>query len=227
MSGAFGVRGGFDSHAFPPSLLLAAALLLAAPAAAAPPPGAPYGPPAPPLDSLVTPPPPDTSAAKVVEVGRTPPAPRAAARSTPRFGKPRWVMLRSLAVPGWGQLYNGSWLKAALVAGVEGWLIAGLIDDERALDRFSRRVDEAQAAQDEEAYDAAVLAYNDRLDQSINRRWLLGGALAYALLDAYVDAHFRNFDVEFQQNPALPPGYVPPRTGKRSGGARMSLRWSF
>lgn len=231
VSGAFGVRGGFDSHAFPPTLLLAIALSLAALAPgrafADPPPGAPNGPPAPPLDSLRTPPPPDT-AATIVEVGRTRTPVRAAPAKPARFSEPRYVMFRSLLVPGWGQLYNRSWIKASIFAGLEGWMISGLIDDDRTLKRLSREADEAQARNDETAFDDAVSAYNDRLDRTISRRWFLGGAIAYALVDAYVDAHFRNFEVEFGPDPALPPE-MQPGGGKSKGkaGGRMSLRWSF
>jgi hypothetical protein len=201
------------------------------PVLADPPPGAPYGPPAPPLDSLRTPPPPDTAAA-IVEVGRER-AVRVTPTKTPRFSEPRYVMFRSLVVPGWGQLYNRSWFKATLFAGIEGWLIGGLIRDEQQLNRLSREADEAQAIHDEEAFNAAVTAYNERLDQQINRRWLLGGAIVYALLDAYVDAHFRNFEVEFGPDPALPPGMTPSGNdkgkgkGSGGGGGRMSLRWTF
>ena len=80
-----------------------------------------------------------------------------------------------------------------------------------------KAADAAQAANDEAAYDAAVNAYNLRLTETINRRWFLGGLLAYALADAYVDAHFAHFNVEFD-------------TGSRSGGgsgAKLRLGWSF
>src|SRR5438477_790936 len=61
VSGASGVRGGFDSHAFPPIFALAALWLVLAALAVRPafadlPPGAPGAAPAPPLDSLATPP---------------------------------------------------------------------------------------------------------------------------------------------------------------------------
>jgi hypothetical protein len=129
--------------------------------------------------------------------------------------------MRSLLVPGWGQAHNRAWIKAGLVAAGEGYLIVRVVQDEQALADLRGTVDEAQNAGDEVAYDAAVVAYNARLDDSIRNKWYLGAVLAYALLDAYVDAHFVNFDVEFGEDPALPPG------GKSSFGARLKVRWSF
>jgi len=168
----------------------------------------------------VAPVPPD-SAAKIVEVGRAAPAPRRGPAPVPRFDQPRWVMFRSLVVPGWGQLDNGSWFKAALVAGAEVGLGVQMVNDGRELGRLSREADMAQAAGDEDAFNAAVATYNARLAESVSRPWLLGGVLAYALLDAYVDAHFRNFRIEFDNDPALPEGTAPP------GGGKLSLRWAF
>lgn len=136
------------------------------------------------------------------------------------YGEPRYVMLRSALIPGWGQLYNGSWFKAIGVAAGEIAFVVGIYNDEQELDRLSKEADAAFAAGDEEAYFAASTAYNSRLDQSTRRKWLFGGLLAYALADAYVDAHFTNFNVEFD----------PPRTGsggKKSFGARLRVGWSF
>jgi hypothetical protein len=74
-----------------------------------------------------------------------------------------------------------------------------------------------------------VNEYNARLDQRLSREWLLGGVIAYALVDAYVDAHFRGFDVEFRNDPALPAGTSPagPQGGGGGPGMRLALRWRF
>jgi hypothetical protein len=138
-----------------------------------------------------------------------------------RFDQPRWVMLRSLLVPGWGQLHNRAWLKALAVAGGEGLLAARMVDENRALERLSAAVDAARLEGDDVKERAAVDAYNRRLDRLIGREWLFAGLLSYALLDAYVDAHFRDFRIEFQHDPALPEG------GGTPSGARAGLRWSF
>ena len=136
-------------------------------------------------------------------------------RSGP-FSEPRWVMMRSLLFPGWGQAYNRSWFKALVIGGTEFLLIAGILDDQRALDDLQNDVDAVRDSGgnpfDEEE------AYNARLDQQIRRKWWLGGVVAYSMMDAYVDAHFRTFRMR------LGPDF-------RSGAPRAALRagweWTF
>jgi hypothetical protein len=124
-------------------------------------------------------------------------------------------------LPGWGQAYNRQWWKAGVVAAVELGMAYRIYDDNRVLDDLDRQAAEAAAAGDAELQNALALRYNDRLDTMVARQWLLAGVIVYALLDAYVDAHFRGFDVEFEADPALPAD-APAATGARAG-----LRWSF
>jgi hypothetical protein len=248
-SGASSVRGGFDSHAFPPSFrgvagAWLAATLIAGPilvseAGAAPPPTATRadsvaGPPAPSVPgdpvrtsaasgadtmTVETPDTSTTSGIRLLGSGRA--ARDTSARVQSRFDTPRWVMLRSLVVPGWGQWTNGSWLKALAVAGVEVGLGLAIHNDVRELDRLLGQVDAARAAKDPEAELNAVAAYNDRQTSLVAREWLLGGAVAYALMDAYVDAHFRRFKVEFRRDRPLPEGATLPAVN------RLSVGWAF
>jgi hypothetical protein len=133
--------------------------------------------------------------------------------------QPRFVMMRSLLIPGWGQLYNKAYFKAGLVIGAEGWLIGALISDSHKLEDLQRTVDEAYASGDTAQAHIATNAYNDRLDTFVGRQWLLAGVVVYALLDAYVDAHFKNFDIEFRPD-APAPGTLAPTQ-------RLDLRWKF
>jgi len=73
-----------------------------------------------------------------------------------------------------------------------------------------------------------VNEYNSQLDQRTAHMWFLGAVLTYAMVDAYVDAHFRNFDFEFKHDRALPAGSSP-ATPKGGGGGttRVGLRWHF
>lgn len=157
----------------------------------------------------------------------------AAAAARPGWTEqPRVVMLRSALVPGWGQWHNGSKLKAALVAGAETWLLTAIVRDNNSLDGLRAEVDSA-ASGGGQRYLTAVNSYNAALDRLVARQWLLGGVVAYALVDAYVDANFRNFDVEFKTDPALPEGVPPspaaPRRGATGGGLmlRAAFRWHF
>jgi hypothetical protein len=210
-SGVKSVRGGFDSHAFPP-LALAVALILLAPR-----PGAATG-----------------SAPLADSSGRGGPRAGEVPREG-RFDAPGWVMMRSMTVPGWGQLHNGSWIKAGIIAGLEGALIVGIVHDNQdmshyqhaadvALDAYNAAVADSNGVAADAAYDAhqaAISAYNDALNSSVTRAWLLGGTIVYAMVDAYVDAHFRHFAVEFKHDPALPGGTAP------KSETRLSLGWRF
>jgi len=221
-SGASRVRGGFDSHAFPPLRRLAvlatavALLRLAAPCAAAA---------AAPPDSVIhTSPPPDTARAVADTAGTGRPAVRWSEQ-------PRVVMLRSLVVPGWGQWHNRAHVKAVLVAGAEGWLIGNIFADQSAMNRLLGDIHRAQADSDNAAYNAAATSYNNHLDGFIGGQWMVAGVIAYALVDAYVDAHFRTFDIDFRTDPALPrdaePDPGPTGGAHHAASERLSLRWHF
>jgi hypothetical protein len=203
-SGVQSVRGGFDSHAFPPLFGLALLVVLSGVAfrecgAQTPERLAP--------DSTARA---DTSRGRIVTVGerssRADSAARARAVKQKLLDQPRFVMMRSLLIPGWGQLHNRAWIKAVLVAGGEGWLVTRLIEDDRALRDLDAEVVAARALDDLTAENQAVDRYNARLDRYVGRQWLLGGLLVYALMDAYVDAHFVNFKIQFENDPARPAG---------------------
>jgi Family of unknown function (DUF5683) len=136
------------------------------------------------------------------------------------FDQPRFVMMRSLLFPGWGQYHNHAYWKAGAVALVEGYLIGRAISDEVRLRQLQDDVNRAQESGDDAAYANAVTAYNDLLDASVSRMWLLGGVVAYAMVDAYVDAHFVNFDVQFKEDPAL-------RGRHPDSRVELGVRWRF
>jgi hypothetical protein len=134
--------------------------------------------------------------------------------------QPRFVMMRSLLVPGWGQFYNHAYIKGVAVAGTEVWILSAISTANRDLDRLQQQSDAALASGDAAAYSAAQTAYNDKLSHFVSLQWLMGGVVAYALLDAYVDAHFRHFAVEFRKD-SVPPG------GPAPSQVRLDLRWNF
>jgi hypothetical protein len=184
------------------------------------------------VDSVAVPPRPDSSLTRVPPAATADSArsdttragrggvTRSAVPPPGRFDAPAWVMMRSLVVPGWGQAHNGAWIKAGVIATTEGLLIATVINKSDDLSALDAQVKAARAAGDIEGENQAVLAYNNQLASLTASEWWLGAAVAYSLLDAYIDAHFRGFDIEFKNDPALPGG-APPR------GGRVGLRWNW
>ena len=227
-SGACSVRGGFDSHAFPPSswvlgLAFVAALLALAPVTARAqtrnePPTA-KG-----RDSVrvVTP----ASVSGVVDtvteaVSDTARAKRTAPPQLTGFDKPVWVMTRSLVFPGWGQAHNGSWWKAGIIGGAESVLIYRIVDDRHTLDDLSAQIDDARANHDPALEQELVAQYNDRSNKYVARQWWLGALVAYSCLDAYIDAHFKHFRVDFKDDPTVPP------EDRKAAGLKISWQEHF
>ena len=90
---------------------------------------------------------------------------------------PTGAMLRALAVPGWGQWYNGKKFKAVVVAGGEIGLVADAIIQNQLAVKATTEVDR--------------LFYRDNRSLAI---WWLAAVILYSMADAYVDAHLHGFD---------------------------------
>jgi len=91
------------------------------------------------------------------------------------------AVLRSLAVPGWGQLYNESYVKAVVFAGIEGSLIFSASHQHDQMKRFEKAGDFPR----EQFYRSS----RNRLV------WWLAGTVLLSMGDAYVDAQLYGLDV--------------------------------
>ena len=143
--------------------------------------------------------------------------PDSAAIGEPRgFDRPTWVMARSLVVPGWGQLKNGAWWKAILVAGIEGALVERLCFEDRLAGAFRRRAERV----DPESEAFARLDWKAEKHRRHRRDFIWWTSLFVLLSmgDAYVDAHLKRFDVELQ----IEPGAVP--TGSEAQAPATAMR---
>jgi hypothetical protein len=94
-------------------------------------------------------------------------------------------MLRSLVVPGWGQVTNGSWIKAGVAVAAEGLLIAAIVRDSDQLADLP----------------AGTPAYDDVYNRRQQEAWWLGAVVFLSMIDAYVDAHLKSGDVELGPEP--------------------------
>lgn len=132
------------------------------------------------------------SAAQPVE-----PVAAAAADSMQQDGgrlSPRAALVRSAVVPGWGQAASGHWVKALLFAGAgAGWLTSAVVESSRVADAPTPQEHADRAAR----RNTRVLLY------------LLTATLA--AVDAYVDAHLEDFDLD--------------AGNLESSGVRLTIRW--
>ncbi len=146
------------------------------------------------------------------------PAVADSARLAPRrayFDRSGWVMARSALIPGWGQAKNAKWLKALIVAGIEGAFFERLVFENGRVHYYRDRAAELPAEQEGKRayYEAKVERHEDHRRDFI---WWTSLAVALAMGDAYVDAQLRDFDVELQAEPE-------PVGASEGGGLRLRL----
>ncbi len=110
---------------------------------------------------------------------------------------PWGALLRSAVIPGWGQIYNQSYIKAPIIWGAAAWFIYGwnYYDDYYQMykDVYNQNINSDNA----EAYRKNREAYRDERDMFAI---YLGLLYLLNLIDAYVDAQLFDFTVE--ENPA-------------------------
>lgn len=87
-------------------------------------------------------------------------------------------MLRSLALPGWGQLYNRQWIKALVVVGAQTALVG------YAVHFNSSARDFPEGSSNREA----------NIDRRNGMFWLMALTKLLSMVDAYVDAQLYDFD---------------------------------
>lgn len=99
---------------------------------------------------------------------------------------PWGATVRSLMIPGWGQVYNDQYLKAGLFSGLIGYVGYTIYDN----DRLYKRTHEGRY-----------------LDQRTRFYWYLGLTYLLMLGDAQVDAYLYKFDktTKLLFNPTLTP----------------------
>jgi hypothetical protein len=93
------------------------------------------------------------------------------------------VMLRSAAVPGWGQITNHKLIKAVVVVGGEGLLIY------KALGEYHKEQDASDMGDD--------LSKERHYNLKVNYIWWAIAVHLLQMADAYVDAHLASFDADF------------------------------
>jgi len=106
---------------------------------------------------------------------------------------PSGAMWRSFAVPGWGQIYNRKYYKAPFVMAAQaGTLYMAIKNYATARDYLGR----AHRATDPRWKLNYNVQHQEYIVETEFWGWLFVGCLAYSMMDAYVDAHLADWDVE-------------------------------
>ena len=113
------------------------------------------------------------------------------------------VMARSAIVPGWGQMYNHQPLKAALVVGGEGTLVALALHELKLQNDAKQAEVDAGAIGDTAGENAAILEADIHRNRKISWIWWGVAVHLLSMADAYVDAHLSTFDSDFGKKESL------------------------
>jgi hypothetical protein len=102
---------------------------------------------------------------------------------------PTLTMFKSVAVPGWGQISNGKYLKAGIIILAESYFIYKAIDFGRQASDWRKKWENAP---DELkfTYFNTYAGYRDKRNTNL---WYTAVIVFLSMFDAYVDAHLQNF----------------------------------
>ena len=126
---------------------------------------------------------------------------------------PMGALLRSVAIPGWGQYYNRKYIKSAVVFGAETFFIA------KAVHWWKKTEDQYNSIQQTGDRSQQFIRYNIYRSYRTSRDdylWAVGLTVFLSMFDAYVDAHLAGFDVD------ITPDFEAPK-----GGASIKLSLRF
>jgi hypothetical protein len=133
-------------------------------------------------DSLQTPVKTDTVIVKGTDtLSPSPAADSLVSAKKPNLRSPTGALLRSLTVPGWGQMYNKKYFKALIVAGGQGVLLGSAIAEWK---RASDAKNDTSLSSFQRLEDYRLHTNNRNM-----LLWLYAAATVVSILDAYVDAH--------------------------------------
>jgi len=113
---------------------------------------------------------------------------------------PWGAVARSAILPGWGQLYNQSYVKIPIILGLSAFLIQGYIAENSQYIDF--RDQYANSITDINPAGNYILKYRREIhrDNRDTYAWWFGVMYLVQLADAFVDAHLFDFDVSDEVN---------------------------
>lgn len=131
---------------------------------------------------------PDTQSASISAAKKRTPENSAAAGKRPW---PTGALIRSALLPGWGQIYNRKYLKAAFYGGLEIYFLIGIRENWKEMNLHQENF---LHTNDPVFKSAEFDLYQDSRDRRNVFLWLGALTIFVSMFDAYVDAHFADFD---------------------------------
>lgn len=122
---------------------------------------------------------------------------------------PTVALFKSMLIPGWGQLDNGSPVRAIIYAGLDAWFIGAAIHYKKQAADFRDLFNQSTEIEQRNDYYAL---FNDRRDERNKYTWFAVIVTFVAMFDAYVDAHLSGFP-EAESHP-VEVSLVPDNEGK-------------
>jgi hypothetical protein len=107
---------------------------------------------------------------------------------------PTGALLRSIAIPGWGQFYNRKYFKSLVVFGTETTFITLAVIEWGRRNEHKRNFENLPLDNPDKAWEFEQFRfYEDRRNLFL---WVTAGIVFLSMFDAYVDAQLYNFDKE-------------------------------
>jgi hypothetical protein len=111
--------------------------------------------------------------------------------------KPAMALFKSMALPGWGQLGNRRYIKAAVFAGLDVWFISSALRyKSNAKDFRELYLNEDDLVLRGDYYDK----FDSERDQRNKYTWYAVITAFFAMFDAYVDAHLSGYPRKENEN---------------------------
>jgi signal transduction histidine kinase len=105
---------------------------------------------------------------------------------------PMGALLRSVALPGWGQFYNKKYFKSAVVFGAETTFITLAAIEWHRMNKHKRNFQNLDHPDRYWEFEQFQF-YEDQRNLYL---WITAGIVFLSMFDAYVDAHLYNFEKE-------------------------------
>ncbi len=106
---------------------------------------------------------------------------------------PTGAFIRSLVVPGWGQLYTDNWFKSAVFFGVGVGMWYGVYTQN---DQYHHFQDLARRQKSETQRELMQKSADFYLDDRNRLIWWTAGLTLLSAFDAYVEAHLYDFEID-------------------------------